>query len=103
MKNILFYILFLVFAVGCAKEKHPDSICINGTVRWGGDIGADGLGWHITDSVGGLKFYFPRNLPEGLKTDGLSVYVCMYETDEKFYCQCASFPNKHHITSIKKN
>src|SRR5215208_2387568 len=102
MNRIYLLLVFSVILFCCKKEKN-ETICLNGAVKWGGDPAADGLGWYIMDSVGGLKNYIPENLPDNLKADGLSVRVCLYETSTKFYCQCAYPLNKYHITFIKKN
>lgn len=99
MKTLLF-ILFIPLALGCKKDK--DSFCINAEIRWGGDPAADGLGWHLFDSIGGFRVFIPRNLPDSLKIDGLPVNACMYPTNEKFYCECARPLNKYHITSIRR-
>jgi len=99
MKAALF-ILLISFAISCKKEK--DLFCVNAEVRWGGDPAADGFGWHLFDSIGGYKVFIPKNLPDSLKIDGLPVNVCMYQTKEKFYCECARPLNKYHITSIRR-
>ena len=102
MKKVVFPILLLLFFAACKKE-HADTICLDAAVKWGGEPAADGFGWYIFDSVGGIKIYVPLNLPDVLKIDGLSVHVCMYETTEKFYCMCPQPMNKYHITQIRRN
>jgi hypothetical protein len=102
MKKVVSPILLLLFFAACKKE-HADTICLDAAVKWGGEPAADGFGWYIFDSVGGIKNYIPLNLPDGLKIDGLSVHVCMYETTEKFYCMCPQPMNKYHITQIRRN
>jgi hypothetical protein len=102
MKKVVFPILLFLFFAACKKE-HADTICLDAAVKWGGEPAADGFGWYIFDSVGGIKNYIPLNLPDGLKIDGLSVHVCMYETMEKFYCMCPQPMNKYHITQIRRN
>jgi hypothetical protein len=102
MKKVVFPILLLLFFAACKKE-HADTICLDAAVKWGGEPAADGFGWYIFDSVGGIKNYIPLNLPDGLKIDGLSVHVCMYETTEKFYCMCPQPMNKYNITQIRRN
>lgn len=99
MKTLVF-IMFILLATSCKKQLDP--FCTNAEVRWGGDPAADGLGWHLFDSIGGAKFFIPINLPDSLKIDGLPVNVCMYKTDEKFYCECARPLNKYQITSIRR-
>jgi hypothetical protein len=102
MKKIVFPILLLSFIAACKKE-HAEEICLDAAIKWGGEPAADGLGWYIMDSVGGIKNYIPSNLPDSLKIDGQSVHVCMYETTEKFYCECLHPLNKYHITQIRRN
>lgn len=102
MKKILIACLCIFMLMACSKEEN-ETVCLNARVKWGGDPAADGLGWYLLDTIGGLSFYYPQNLPENFKTDDLSVHVCLYETREKFYCMCSSFPYKSHIVTIRKN
>lgn len=102
MKKIVYALAFVLVLVSCKKEE-ASSICTDATVLWGGDPAADGLGWYLSagDSVD-HKTYIPQNLPDNFKIDGQAVHVCMYETNEKFYCQCVRPLNKYHITTIRR-
>jgi hypothetical protein len=103
MRSLL-YLLLLVFIFGsCKKEQPAETLCFDGVIEWVGDPAADGFGWVIykDDSASG-KPYIPRNLDNSLKTDGLKVSVCLYETAEKVVCRCAQPVNKFHIESIRR-
>jgi len=103
MKALFIYLLSLIFLSGCNKEKEEADMCFNGIVRWMGEPAADGLGWTIQkdDSITTQPF-IPRNLSDEFKVNNLKVHVCMYKTDEKFYCHCVQPLDKYHITSIQK-
>jgi hypothetical protein len=103
MKKWLFLVLVFVALLSCDKDNdHPDTCTDTAVVKWGRDPAADGLGWYLMDSVGGPKIYIPRNLPDYLRIDGQPVTVCLYETDEKFFCHCPQPLNKYQITFIRK-
>lgn len=102
MKKIIYAFFFVLILTSCTKES-ASTICTDATVEWGGDPAADGLGWYIsTGDSANHKTYIPQNLPDEMKIDGQAVHVCMYETNEKFYCQCVQPLNKYHITTIRK-
>jgi hypothetical protein len=104
MKKLLYCLTLFVVLLSCDKENTEcDSECFNALVRWGGEPGADGLGWYIQklDSVG-QRTYIPTNLPEQYKVDSLPVSTCVQLTDEKFYCMCVQPMNKYKVTSITR-
>jgi len=103
MKRLLLILLVLSLFISCSKDKAENEVCFNGVVRWGGEPAADGLGWVIykADNISGRPI-IPRNLPDDYKVNDLNIHVCLYETNEKFYCQCIEPYNKYHITSIRR-
>ncbi len=103
MKKLLSVLFLFVVFISCNKDHAENETCFNGVVRWGGEPAADGLGWVIyRDNDNTPRPFIPRNLPDRYKSDNLSVHVCLYETNEKFYCQCVAPYNKYHITSIRR-
>jgi hypothetical protein len=103
MKKLFYLVVLFVVLLSCRKDGEENEVCFNGVVRWGGAPAADGLGWVIYKEEGSpSKPFIPRNLPDGFKTDNLAVHVCLYETNEKFYCQCVEPYNKYHIISITR-
>lgn len=101
--NRLLILLFLSFGFfACTKQK--EAFCVNATVEWMGNPAADGLGWVLkkdTDSVPQFQIYIPVNLSDAYKKQGMNVEACLYQTNEKATCFCASPPNMYFITSIR--
>lgn len=100
MKKFLLALAVCFIFFSCKKEE--PTFCTDAAIKWGGDPAADGLGWYILADSTTNKLYIPQNLPDNLKIDGQLVHVCLYKTDDKFYCQCAEPMKKYHITSIRK-
>ena len=103
MKKISIIAIVCIALVSCKKDKEKEcSLCVDAVVRWGGPPAADGLGWYlIADSTRGI-IYIPKNLPDSYKVDDLKVNACLSETNEKFYCQCATPYNTYEVKSIRK-
>jgi hypothetical protein len=103
MKALIISILSLFILSGCDKETTEPEMCFDGVVRWHGDPAADGLGWTIyKDDNANTTPFTPRNLSDEYKVNNLKVHVCMYRTEEKFYCHCVQPLDKYHITSIRR-
>jgi hypothetical protein len=100
MKKLLIFLSVTMLAISCKKDERSNTFCTDGTVIWGGDPAADGLGWYIKGADG--KTYIPENLPDSYKTNNLAITTCLYVTGEKFQCQCAAPLDVYHITSISK-
>lgn len=103
MKTAFLAFAFCLAMLSCKKEG-AETFCFDGLVQWHGDPAADGLGWVLVndDSTALFRPFVPRNLPDDLKTDNLKVEVCLYETRDKFYCECPQPLNKYHITQIRR-
>jgi hypothetical protein len=100
MKKLLSCLCIIVLLFSCKKEE--ESICVNAIVKWGGDPALDGSGWYLLADSTNHVSYFPGNLPDSFKVDGLPVNTCLRRTNEKFYCYCAQQPYKYQVISIKK-
>ena len=100
---------FLVIAASllftaCEKDNEKQSaetVCLDGTIQWGGDPAVDGSGWTFVPTETN-KHYFLSNLPEKYKQDDLQVAVCLQQTRYKANCFCAEQPYLFAITSINK-
>ena len=87
MKGIFIFLVFSVMLLSCKKEHQ--SFCLNAAVKWGGDPAADGLGWYIMDSVGGLKIIYRQICPTILKLMAY-LYMCAYMRPPKNFTANAS-------------
>ena len=103
MKTLFVLLLCGSLVAACTRDRVTETDCLDSVVMWMGDPAADGLGWTLLkDSAGGMSVYIPRNLPDSLKIDGQPVHVCLFKTNENFYCECLAPMKKYHITSIRK-
>ena len=103
MKSLFLFALTVALLAACSKQSTEPEICFDGVVRWMGEPAADGLGWtiHKDDSIN-YRPFIPRNLSDDFKLNNLKVHVCLYKTEEKFYCHCVQPLDKYHITSIQR-
>jgi len=100
---------FLMLAAGllftaCVKDNEQqaaNTVCLDGTIQWGGDPAADGSGWTFVPSET-AKHYFLKDLPEQYKQDDLQVAVCLQQTSYKATCFCTEPPYLFAITSINR-
>jgi len=105
MKTWFLIIMASLLVTACAKDNEKqaaETVCLDGTIQWGGDPAADGTGWTFV-STETTKRYFLKNLPETFKRDDLQVAVCLQQTEERAYCYCSELPYLYVITSIKRN
>lgn len=98
MKHLFLALIALAFVfTSCTKEAN----CIAGTIQWGGEPAADGLGWYL-ESEEFTKPVKLKNLSSTYQVDDLAVSACLLKTDEKYQCFCAEPLDVYNIKSIRK-
>ncbi|MBP6686641.1 MAG: hypothetical protein KA160_02185 [Lacibacter sp.] len=98
MKQIFPALIVLLLFGACKKEKA--TLCITGTIQWGGEPAVDGLGWYFETP----EFSKPvklKNLPSNYQVNDLAVAACLMKTEEKYQCFCAAPMDVYAIINIR--